>query len=292
VKVLCAVDTSARAARVADAARRLARAMEGSIVLVHVFDPMMVPAAPTRELNRLVTTEQIEEHERRRARAALADAADRGGDMAQTTVFAEGDPRSLILDLLRAHDVRLLVVGSAARKPLDRIMQGSMSADLVRGASCPVAILTDDAVLPDGGPVLAGYDGSDHSLRAARHAAAIASALQRDLVLVHVVGPGEAGARPDEELALELHAAAGACASTAAGRPAPRLDVAVAVEHGDPVERLTEAADERGASLIVVGNRGRNAVTAAVLGSVSAGVIRRSDRLVVVAGPRSERAGA
>ena len=59
------------------------------------------------------------------------------------------------------------------------------------------------------------------------------------------------------------------------------------VERGDPVERLTQAAAERAAPLIVVGSRGRNALQAALLGSVSAGLVRAAERPVVVAGPRS-----
>jgi nucleotide-binding universal stress UspA family protein len=289
--ILCAVSASARAARVAKAARRLAAALDASVVLTHVFDPMMVPAAPTRDLGRLLTTEEIEEHERGLALDALADASDPGAGVPETIVLAEGEPLAELLRLQQAHDARLLVTGSAARSSVERILQGSISADLVRQAPCPVVIVTDDMRLPDPGPVVAGFDGSEDSLRAARHAAAFAAALRQELVLVHVVAPGETGVRPDEELARELDEAARACTAAATPEPGePSFEVVVA--HGDPSELLIEAADARGASLVVVGNRGRGALTAAILGSVSAGVVRRSDRLVVVAGPLSEQAGS
>ena len=290
--ILCAVDTSRRAARVADAARRLAAALDLPVVLVGVFDPLTVPAAPSHALDPDLTTERVEQHERDLARAALLGATDRTGAVAETPVFAEGDPRSEILRLLRAHDAGILVVGSAARKPLDRIMQGSLSAELVRDAPCPVVIVTDDAEPPGGGPILAGYDGSDHSLRAARHAAALAAGLGRSLVLLHVTAPGDAGARADEDILRELVEAARACVSAATGDTDQRLDVELEVEHGDPAERLIAAAGARGAALIVVGHRGRGALAAAVLGSVAADVVRQADRLVVVAGPRSEQPGA
>ena len=281
--ILCAVGTSSRAARVADAARRLGAAAGEPVVLVHVFDPMAVPATPADRMDTLQSTDRVEELWRTRARAALAEVAAPGGE---TAVLAEGDPRTEILRLVREQGARLLLIGSAAREPLERIMQGSLSAELVREASCPVLVLTDAAEPRDEGPILAGYDGSQHSLRAARHAAALATVLHRDLVLLHVVAPGESRVRPDEELARELQAAASTCVSDAG----VRLQAAVAVDHGEPAERLLHAATARGASLLVVGNRGRNALAAAVLGSVSALVVRQADRPVVVAGPRSELA--
>jgi nucleotide-binding universal stress UspA family protein len=287
--ILCAVSASGRALRVAEAARRLARALEGSVVLTHVFDPLMAPAAPIRDVGRLLTTEEVEEHERIVALDLLADASDPGGDVEETLILAEGEPLAEILRLQQTHDARLLVVGSAARTTVDRVLQRSLSADLVREAPCPVVIITDAAQLADHGQVVAAYDGSEHSLRAARHGAALAAALRQELVLVHVVAPGETGLRADEELARELDEAARACAATTPGATDPNFEVVV--EHGDPSDRLIEVARARAASLIVVGSRGRGALTAAVLGSVSAGVVRVSDRPVVVAGPRSEQPG-
>jgi nucleotide-binding universal stress UspA family protein len=53
------------------------------------------------------------------------------------------------------------------------------------------------------------------------------------------------------------------------------------------VAEITRVARDRAASLVVVGSRRRNALKAALLGSVSAGVVRSADRPVVVVGPRS-----
>jgi nucleotide-binding universal stress UspA family protein len=285
--IVCAVDGSARAPRVAGVSGRLAEALDARVVLTHVFDPMMVPARPTRELDLEMTTERIEEHERGLARATFARTARTLDDVAHATIFAEGQRRAEILRVLHEHDARLLVTGSAARKPLDRIMQGSLSAELAAEAPCPVVVVTDEAELDGTGPLLAAYDGSHHSLRAARHGAALAAGLGRDLVLMHVAEHGEPGVDAGLDLARELHAAARSCASVVPGRAERAVEVTVAVEHGDPVEQLVRAAEERAAALVVVGHRGRNALTAALLGSVSAGIVRVATRPVVVAGPRS-----
>jgi nucleotide-binding universal stress UspA family protein len=55
---------------------------------------------------------------------------------------------------------------------------------------------------------------------------------------------------------------------------------------GVPAEAIRELARTRNVDLIVVGSRGRGAVTGAVLGSVSANIVHRADRPVLVARPR------
>lgn len=55
---------------------------------------------------------------------------------------------------------------------------------------------------------------------------------------------------------------------------------------GAPADVILELASGRDIDLIVLGSRGRGAVTGAVLGSVSADVVHRADRPVLVARPR------
>jgi nucleotide-binding universal stress UspA family protein len=89
---------------------------------------------------------------------------------------------------------------------LDRILIGSVTSELAAHSPCPVVAVPRAAALEEPGPVLAGYDGSEHALRAARHAAALAAQLKRDLVLVHVAKRGDEVLSPDRELADELSA--------------------------------------------------------------------------------------
>lgn len=60
---------------------------------------------------------------------------------------------------------------------------------------------------------------------------------------------------------------------------------------GSPAEKILEVAQTHGADLIVVGSRGRGAITGTVLGSVSSDVVHRSDRPVLVARPRARALG-
>jgi len=59
---------------------------------------------------------------------------------------------------------------------------------------------------------------------------------------------------------------------------------------GDPAKEVAKLAEQRDADLVVVGTRGIGAVAGSLLGSVSAGVVRRSRRPVVVVREPMERA--
>jgi nucleotide-binding universal stress UspA family protein len=285
--IVCAVDDTRRSRRVAVVAERLGRATGLHVVLVHVFDPLVVPVPSLRSLEgTALGSADFVAHERSLAVQHLGELADLIGDVEPTPVLAVGDPHAEILRAIAEHDAQLLVIGSSARKPLERMVQGTFSAELAVTAPCPAVVVTDRAS-PDGaGPLIAGYDGSEHSLRAARHGAALAAALGRELVLMHVAEEDEPRVEASAELARELHEAAQRC-KAGAGR---RVDVVIDVQRGDPVEELVRAAREREAALLVVGSRGRNPIKEALLGSVSGGVVRAAEVPVVVAGPRSEAA--
>ncbi len=49
------------------------------------------------------------------------------------------------------------------------------------------------------------------------------------------------------------------------------------VAHGAPAQRILELADEHGASMIVMGTRGRKGIARALLGSVCEDVVRNAD---------------
>ena len=93
---------------------------------------------------------------------------------------------------------------------------------------------------------------------------------------------GDEGVRPDEELARELYAAGVRGLGDDPGRPALDLKVRLVVEDGDPVQVLAAVARERAAALLVTGTRGRNALSSALLGSVSVGLVRAAGRPVAL----------
>jgi nucleotide-binding universal stress UspA family protein len=114
---------------------------------------------------------------------------------ASSPELLEGQPIPGLLELAASRGARLIVTGTAARVGLDRILKGSVTGELAAHAPCPVIAVPRAAALEEPGPVLAGYDGSEHGLRAARHAAALAAQLNRELVVVQVDKRGDEVAR-------------------------------------------------------------------------------------------------
>ena len=146
------------------------------------------------------------------------------------------------------------------------------------------------------GPVLFAYDGSAHSRAAIERAgellrpgpAVVATAWntfegQASAALMALPGHVVQGAIGDldsanREEAEEL-AAKGAELARAAGFEAEPRALRSA---GPYFAALLDCADELDASAVVLGSRGRSAMAAAVLGSVSTGVLHRTRRPVLV----------
>jgi nucleotide-binding universal stress UspA family protein len=146
------------------------------------------------------------------------------------------------------------------------------------------------------GPVLLAYDGSDHAKAAIERAGAVLRpgpavvatawtsfedaapaallAIPGDMVREGTEALDDAGRETAEELAAE-----GAELARAAGFDAePR-----AVRSKGPFfAALIHLADELDARAIVAGSRGRSALRAAVLGSVSTGLLHHTHRPVLI----------
>lgn len=135
--------------------------------------------------------------------------------------------------------------------------------------------------------IVVGVDGSEHAHRALRWALAEAQQRQAKVVLIHAFSYGPVMASPftptaigqfaeDAELVLAHDV-------SLAERLAPGLAIEGRVECASPAHVLVDASSE--AQLVVVGSRGRSALTGALLGSVSSAVVRHAHCPVVVIPP-------
>ena len=125
--------------------------------------------------------------------------------------------------------------------------------------------------------IVVGTDGSETANEAVRQAAELAATLGARVHLVCVYEPvpsayaGQGGGdvpsesgwvlRPREDVDATLAAAAAVFA--AAG-----VEVDLYAQRGDPADAILDVAEERGADLIIVGNRGRTGAKRFLLGSV------------------------
>jgi nucleotide-binding universal stress UspA family protein len=139
------------------------------------------------------------------------------------------------------------------------------------------------------GPVMLAYDGSALAEFAIERAA-LELAPGRDALVVCVWQPAEVGFVPvggrqfDADAATEVRSAAeetAAHGASLAERAGFRSE-SIAVEAAPTWKGLVEKAEERGASLIVLGSHRRTGLTGHLLGSVAAAVASHSARSVLI----------
>ncbi|MDG6110122.1 universal stress protein [Dactylosporangium aurantiacum] len=203
--------------------------------------------------------------------------------------------RGVPAEVLRQHteESRLVVVGGHGTGRNTAQPLGSVADGLSAAAQCPVLVVhaaqrwaDPSAVLPDGGPVVVGFDGSDSARRALRLAFEEAAARSRRIVVVQVWQhpqlwrPGEHHEGPEHrdqaddqaddqsgrqaEYQFQHHCrdltadeSAVHEALVAAAEPwhakFPLVNMELRSEPGDPVEALTVAS--QWAMLMVLGTR-------------------------------------
>jgi nucleotide-binding universal stress UspA family protein len=140
--------------------------------------------------------------------------------------------------------------------------------------------------------VLVGTDGSPSSFRAVEAAGRVAADAGAKLIMVcayHPMPDRERARAGDQlgDLAYKVEGSTPADDALRAARDhaiaAGARDVEEVAVAGDAVDALLELADERGADLLVVGNRGLNSLAGRLLGSVPANLSHRArcDVLIV-----------
>lgn len=132
--------------------------------------------------------------------------------------------------------------------------------------------------------ILCAFDGSEPSLDAFAHAAALAGKFDAELLVLAVARPPEPPELVETAAVLD-HARALYEQQFAALRERPdaagvrlRFDVAI----GHPAEQIVHRAEVEGTDLIVMGHRGRSFVARWLLGSVSKRVLSYAPCAVLI----------
>lgn len=240
----------------------------------------------------------------RGARAAAESAlAAAGGDGIELRAVSASSPARGLHELAEVTGAEFVVVGSTHRAGIGRVLPGGTGDRLLQESPCAVAVApigyadrTDGIVRV----VAAGYDLSSESEAAVDLAAELARAAEGTLRLLSVDEPRAARS-------ADVIAGAYAARPFADGRERlrtrvmERRDALPAVLRADatilsgfPAPELLEEID-KGVDLVVLGSRGYGPLGRALVGSVSADVIRASPCPVVLvprAAAREPRAAA
>jgi len=284
MRVLLALDGSPSA----EAARQLVEALSwpsGSIVhVLGVIDSVTPFGGPDHET--LVDGTRAVEGAIEEAAASLQ----KPGLAADATVTI-GRPATVIVDTARELRARLVVVGSRGRGPLASMLLGSVSAEVVDHAPCPVLVVRGAI----DGPVLVAVDGSPSADAAVTYLVADSFLADRPFEVLSVAGPpGLATAwdvaglsaatlealgerRKTERQELERVAARATMRLRATGYRA-RWSVA----EGHAAQMIIEAAAAFGGGLIVMGSRGMTGLKRIVVGSVARAVLLHSSASVLI----------
>jgi len=159
--------------------------------------------------------------------------------------------------LLRENDIDLIVLGTRGRTGVPKLLLGSVAEEIFRRAPIPVLTVGPHVSSSISGcrfqRVLFATDFSSESEAAAPYALSLAQENHASLALLHVMKEKETG-NPAESKEYEkvVERLRQICPPDAEQSVAPEI----AVEHGEPAERILAAASQLGADLIVLGVRG------------------------------------
>ena len=201
--ILFATDFSEASQAALPYAAAIARRYGSQLHIVHIVSPAayITPSQP----GGAVTLDSIHE-------AALADVRQRMGTLASHlktvphhTYVREGEVWERLSDIIRTHEIDLLVVGTRGRTGVKKFLLGSRAEEILRLAPCPVLTVGPkitgrarlNAVEGEGkdltpveisvGQIVYATDFSPESLAAAPFATSLAQEFQSRLTLLHVI---------------------------------------------------------------------------------------------------------
>lgn len=290
MRVLLAVDGSAGANDAVSLARTMALPAQSTIRIVSVLDPGgWVPPGlggpGTAGVAEPVVAAYLEEQQE----AVLRRFAESGHTVDATIL--RGRPASAIIEEATSFQPDVVIVGSRGHGPIASLVLGSVSAEIVDHAPCPVlvarrATLSQVVLAADGSPTAKAAEGIVVGWR-------VFDGLPIRVVSVaEIVRPWTTGVAPgfqrqaqdayaqDVEDAL---AESQRIAEESAARVRKQGRVAKTdVRRGDAAAEIVSAIRERRADLVVLGSRGRTGLSRIFLGSVARNVLMGTDASVLI----------
>jgi len=259
-----------------------------------VVPPVAILAASTPGL--YISPDTLAEMENERIDHAhrVVQAADHAlkdrGLVVETAVLRGPAARELTDDAI-TWSADMIAVGSHGHGMLAGLLLGSVSAEIVDHAPCPVLIARRPTVTK----VLVAVDGSTAAAQAVTLLAswAVFSALPTTVVTVlSTLEPEGSASMPEVQSALDtarerLASGLRAHAEGVAGSAADRLRAAgipatSQVLEGKPAEQIVVMAEQDATDLIVVGTRGLTGLARLRLGSTARGVLHTASVSVLV----------
>lgn len=296
MRILLAIDGSQPACRAVDLVANMAWPRNTFIRLVSVVphgSNMVVKWTP--ETASLSELDRIEDAVVRTHAVAL-EAAERDLTLAHPEIAIErfllrGRAASLIVEEARDFKADVVVVGHRGHGPIETMLLGSVSAEVVDHAPCPVLVVRAGTL----GPVVLADDGSPSAVVAAAVLEAFPLPAQTPITVLSITDTGfpfTAAAAPglyDQAITSyvrSLEEARGQTKAVAEGAAA-KLEEAgyrttAVVKDGDPAHEIVEYAKSHDTGLLVLGTRGHTGLKRLLLGSVARNVLLHAPCSVLI----------
>ena len=259
--VLAAVDFSESSRTALSFAARLARHADARLHVIHAQDPLLAHAARAAGVDI--------DAETRAELTTFMESAPPAGDWSPFQEVADGPAVGVLCDAADRENADVIVVGAHGMSGISRLMFGSTTEGVLRGADHSVLVVPDSWTPPHGdaddlsgmGPVVVGVEPTPAAIAAAHAAHDLATLLSTSLQLLHVVPPPSVLSRwsAHAEIAQrERLDEARARLKEAAAKRSITPDK-IRVTTGSVAEQLAEAVREEGSRhpLLVLGRRAR-----------------------------------
>ncbi len=272
-RILVAYDGSEGAKLALDWAKDLARLHGSDLLVANAYLPPNLGGAQMGygwypQIGELYEAAQTEAR-----RLATRTASQLRATGLSAEAFAlEGGPTRQISRLAHDQHADLVVAGARRHTAASRLLLGSTAAGLLEHAPCSVLLAR---MSPHPKRILVATDGSSVSYRAVAHALALASELDAELVVEHVLD------YPDQ---VEAHATEGLLKSVVdrIELPAAPPKVRYLLDVGHAANQILRRGNREKADLVVLGSHGKGPLERAFVGSVSRRVALESPASVLV----------
>lgn len=258
--IIAAVDFSESSRAALIAAARLATQAGASLHVLHAEEPLLHAAAGQQGID--LSQEVLEE-----LRAFVAGSPPAESVRPEVHVVA-GPAAAVICDVALQQHADVIVVGSHGMSGATRLIFGSTTERVLRGAARSVLVTPDEWVPPQPdspdlrgtGPIVAAVDFSSASTQAAAAAQELARMLDTSLELLHVIAEPRVLARwrgyADAAVAEGMETERGHLAAVVE-RLAPDVGIRLRVETGPVPDTLVDAAARTGRRnpILVLGRR-------------------------------------